>query len=151
MYCELGAVTSFTLVHFIPTPTCSCFDTKGFWNGMGVFIPDLLSSYHHFLARRKSSAVLTQSSTILQRWVAEGRESEWQLGIQGWKEHRKGDPRKCLAPSDLLNGFPLSGYRESGWEGSSVLPTPFGAWVRRHGHSVATRLHTPLLTVQGSK
>lgn len=70
---------------------------------------------------------------------------------EGWKEHRKGDPHKCLAKSDLLNGFPLSGYRESGWEGSSVLPTPFEASVHRHGHSVATRLHTPLLTVQGSK
>lgn len=66
-------------------------------------------------------------------------------GGWGWKEHRKGDPSKCLAPSDLLNGFSLSGYRESGWEGSSVLPTPFGASVHRHGHSVATRLHTPLL------
>lgn len=42
-------------------------------------------------------------------------------------EHRKGDPHKCLAPSDLLNGFPLSGYRESGWEVCGVLPTPLGA------------------------
>lgn len=46
---------------------------------------------------------------------------------EGWMEYRKGDPRKRLAPSDPLNGFPLSGYGESGWEGSGVLPTPFGA------------------------
>lgn len=46
---------------------------------------------------------------------------------EGWMEYRKGDLRKRLAPSDPLNGFPLSGYGESGWEGSSVLPTPFGA------------------------
>lgn len=76
------------LYTFFPTPSCSCFDTKGFWNGMGVFIPDLLSSYHHFLARRKSGPVLTQSSAEHQRWVAEGRESEWQLGIQARRDGR---------------------------------------------------------------
>lgn len=72
-------------------------------------------------ARRKSGP-----SWKHQSWVAAWK--EWiETGREGWMEHRKGDPRKRLAPSDPLNGFPLSGYGESGWEGSGVLPTPFGA------------------------
>lgn len=109
------------------------------------------SSFHHFLARRKSVPVVTQSSSKHQSSVAEGSVKGGNTDGEGWKQYRKGDPHKCLAPSDLLNGFPLSGCRESGWEGSGVLPTPFGASVHRHGHSVATRLHAPLLIVQRSK
>lgn len=154
MYCELGAVTSFTLVHFFSHSYMFMLRHKGVlkWNGsFHSGSPFQLSSFSCQEEKQSGSyAILCWTPTLSgggKRVGVTGGSTD----AEGWKEHRKGDPHKCLAPSDLLNGFPLSGYRESGWEGSSVLPTPFGASVHRLGHSVATRLHTPLLTVQGSK
>lgn len=90
MYCELWAVTSFTcsLVHFFPHCDMFMLRHKGVlkWNGsFHSGSPFQLSS---FFARRKSSPVLTQSSAEHQRWVAEGRESEWQEGIQTRRDGR---------------------------------------------------------------
>lgn len=67
------------------------------------------------------------------------------------KECRRGDPHKSLAPYDPVSGFPLSGYGECGRDGSRVLPSPFTRLLQRHGHSVATRLHTALLIMPGTQ
>lgn len=117
---------------------------------MGVFISDLVLQLVMCLPGGKAGpgtyAILFQRPELSGRGK-KGRNTDG----EGWKEYRKGDPHKRLAPSDLLNGFPLSGYRESGWEGNSEFPTPFGTSVHRHGQSVATRLYTPLFIVQGRK
>lgn len=68
-----------------------------------------------------------------------------------WKERSRDNPHKCLALSDLVSGFPLSRYRECGWERSRVLPSPFTRLIHRRCHSVATRLHTNLLIMPGSR
>lgn len=87
-------------------------------------------------------------------------EAKWQRGRERntvkrdkevRKEWRTSDPCKCLAPSDPVNGFPLSGYGERGWVGGRVLPSSFTHFLRRWSDSVATRLRPAVIIGPGSR
>lgn len=115
-FASLTPLDTFSVLFFFCSflATCSCFSQN-----------TALKSNGSFQFRRKSEAVMQSSSKHQSR--VKGSVKAVNTDRKGWMEHRKGDPHQCLAPSDLLNGFPLSGHRDRGWEGNGVLPTPFGA------------------------